>query len=164
MFDRRLFTSESVTEGHPDKIADQISDAVLDAILADDPAARVATLLAGLIQIGWIAGQVAFIVRRGLGPGDLDAGPVGVAAGPALAGRRLGRRLGRRGVDRQVPGGHRVRRARCADGELDLDAVPDDPGEGLADQGAVASLEPILGEAVRDGDAEPASVRYSRQS
>ncbi len=40
--DRWLFTSESVTEGHPDKIADQISDAVLDAILAEDPAARVA--------------------------------------------------------------------------------------------------------------------------
>ena len=39
---RRLFTSESVTEGHPDKIADQISDAVLDAILRDDPAGRVA--------------------------------------------------------------------------------------------------------------------------
>jgi S-adenosylmethionine synthetase len=39
---RRLFTSESVTEGHPDKIADQISDAVLDAVLKDDPAGRVA--------------------------------------------------------------------------------------------------------------------------
>ena len=39
---RKLFTSESVTEGHPDKIADQISDAVLDAILAEDPHGRVA--------------------------------------------------------------------------------------------------------------------------
>ena len=37
-----LFTSESVTEGHPDKIADQISDAVLDAALSEDPKARVA--------------------------------------------------------------------------------------------------------------------------
>src|SRR5688500_19663474 len=37
-----LFTSESVTMGHPDKVADQISDAVLDAILAQDPKARVA--------------------------------------------------------------------------------------------------------------------------
>ena len=37
-----LFTSESVTEGHPDKIADQISDGILDAILAQDPTARVA--------------------------------------------------------------------------------------------------------------------------
>mgnify|MGYP003507979368 CR=1 FL=1 len=36
------FTSESVTEGHPDKMADQISDSILDAILATDPAARVA--------------------------------------------------------------------------------------------------------------------------
>lgn len=39
---RHLFTSESVSEGHPDKIADQISDAVLDAILEQDPKARVA--------------------------------------------------------------------------------------------------------------------------
>ena len=39
---RRLFTSESVTEGHPDKIADQISDSILDAMLAQDPRSRVA--------------------------------------------------------------------------------------------------------------------------
>ena len=39
---RKLFTSESVTEGHPDKICDQISDAVLDAIMEKDPAGRVA--------------------------------------------------------------------------------------------------------------------------
>ena len=51
---KRLFTSESVTEGHPDKICDQISDAVLDAILARDPAARVAcetTVTTGLIHV-----------------------------------------------------------------------------------------------------------------
>ena len=42
MLNKQLFTSESVTEGHPDKICDQISDAVLDAILAQDPDARVA--------------------------------------------------------------------------------------------------------------------------
>ncbi|MBR1780213.1 MAG: methionine adenosyltransferase, partial [Oscillospiraceae bacterium] len=42
MSKNRIFTSESVTEGHPDKICDQISDAVLDAILAQDPDARVA--------------------------------------------------------------------------------------------------------------------------
>ena len=35
-----LFTSESVTEGHPDKICDQVSDGVLDAVMADDPAGR----------------------------------------------------------------------------------------------------------------------------
>lgn len=40
--ERRLFTSESVTEGHPDKIADQVSDAILDALIAQDPYARVA--------------------------------------------------------------------------------------------------------------------------
>ena len=51
---KRLFTSESVTEGHPDKICDQISDAVLDAILAQDPDARVAcetTAFTGLIHV-----------------------------------------------------------------------------------------------------------------
>jgi len=51
---KRLFTSESVTEGHPDKICDQISDAVLDAILAKDPNARVAcecTVTTGLVYV-----------------------------------------------------------------------------------------------------------------
>ncbi|MEM9334073.1 MAG: S-adenosylmethionine synthetase N-terminal domain-containing protein, partial [Pseudomonadota bacterium] len=42
MADSFVFTSESVSEGHPDKISDQISDAILDAILAEDTAARVA--------------------------------------------------------------------------------------------------------------------------
>ena len=49
-----LFTSESVTEGHPDKICDQISDAVLDAILEKDPDARVAcetTCTTGMVYI-----------------------------------------------------------------------------------------------------------------
>ncbi|WP_306338674.1 methionine adenosyltransferase [Streptomyces sp. KL118A] len=55
---RRLFTSESVTEGHPDKIADQISDTVLDALLSQDPASRVA--VETLITTGQvhIAGEV----------------------------------------------------------------------------------------------------------
>ena len=51
---KRLFTSESVTEGHPDKICDQISDAVLDAILEQDPQARVAcetTVTTGLVHV-----------------------------------------------------------------------------------------------------------------
>lgn len=51
---KKLFTSESVTEGHPDKICDQISDAVLDAIIAKDPMARVAcetTVTTGMIMI-----------------------------------------------------------------------------------------------------------------
>jgi S-adenosylmethionine synthetase len=58
MSDRTLFTSESVTEGHPDKIADQISDGVLDAILTQDPTARVAceTLLTTGLCV--IAGEV----------------------------------------------------------------------------------------------------------
>ena len=55
---RRLFTSESVTEGHPDKIADQISDGILDALLTQDPASRVA--VETLITTGQvhIAGEV----------------------------------------------------------------------------------------------------------
>ena len=60
---RYLFTSESVTEGHPDKIADQVSDAVLDAVLAEDPTGRVAceTLLTtGLIVL---AGEITTTAR-----------------------------------------------------------------------------------------------------
>src|ERR1700760_3848281 len=58
-----LFTSESVTEGHPDKIADQISDGVLDAVLTDDPYGRVAceTLVnTGLIVV---SGEISTATR-----------------------------------------------------------------------------------------------------
>ena len=55
---RILFTSESVTEGHPDKIADQISDAVLDACLADDPSSRVACETLTCTGLVVIAGEI----------------------------------------------------------------------------------------------------------
>lgn len=70
--DRHLFTSESVTEGHPDKLADQISDAVLDAILENDPTGRVAcetmvttglVIVAGEITTGTYV-EIPAIVRR----------------------------------------------------------------------------------------------------
>jgi S-adenosylmethionine synthetase len=55
---RHLFTSESVTEGHPDKIADQISDAVLDALLGQDPYSRVACETLVTTGIAFIAGEI----------------------------------------------------------------------------------------------------------
>jgi len=54
---RHLFTSESVTEGHPDKIADQISDAVLDALLSQDPYSRVACETVVTTGLAFIAGM-----------------------------------------------------------------------------------------------------------
>ncbi|MEM9690469.1 MAG: S-adenosylmethionine synthetase N-terminal domain-containing protein, partial [Pseudomonadota bacterium] len=72
MADSFVFTSESVSEGHPDKISDQISDAILDAILAEDTAARVAcetlvktgmVLVAGEITTSaWV--DIEEVVRR----------------------------------------------------------------------------------------------------
>jgi S-adenosylmethionine synthetase len=53
-----LFTSESVTEGHPDKIADQVSDAILDALLAEDPMSRVACETLVTTGLAMIAGEV----------------------------------------------------------------------------------------------------------
>ncbi|HOB20745.1 MAG TPA: methionine adenosyltransferase [Candidatus Atribacteria bacterium] len=56
---RKLFTSESVTEGHPDKICDQISDAILDAILAEDPDARVACETAVTTGLVLVMGEIS---------------------------------------------------------------------------------------------------------
>ena len=56
---RHFFTSESVTEGHPDKIADQISDAVLDAVLRDDPTGRVACETLVTTGLAFIAGEIS---------------------------------------------------------------------------------------------------------
>src|SRR6195952_2780921 len=53
------FTSESVTEGHPDKIADQISDSVLDAVLADDPLGRVACETLVTTGLVVVAGEIS---------------------------------------------------------------------------------------------------------
>ncbi|WP_088013595.1 methionine adenosyltransferase [Gottfriedia acidiceleris] len=58
MSQRRLFTSESVTEGHPDKICDQISDSILDAILANDPNARVAAETSVTTGLVLVAGEI----------------------------------------------------------------------------------------------------------
>jgi len=58
MSKRRFVTSESVSEGHPDKIADQISDAILDAIIAKDPAARVACETLVTTGLAMVAGEI----------------------------------------------------------------------------------------------------------
>src|SRR5260370_25816415 len=55
---RHIFTSESVTEGHPDKMADQISDAVLDAVLKEDPTGRVACEVLVTTGICVVAGEI----------------------------------------------------------------------------------------------------------
>jgi len=53
-----LFTSESVTEGHPDKVADQISDAILDSILAQDPMGRVACETLVTTGLALVSGEI----------------------------------------------------------------------------------------------------------
>ncbi len=58
-----LFTSESVSEGHPDKIADQISDSVLDAILTEDPKARVACETLVTTGVAVVAGEISTNAR-----------------------------------------------------------------------------------------------------
>ena len=77
MTELRLFTSESVTEGHPDKICDQISDSILDGLLAEDPGARVAVetlVTTGLVHV---AGEVP---HRGLRRHPGDRAPVSSTA------------------------------------------------------------------------------------
>lgn len=69
MQERHLFTSESVSEGHPDKIADQISDAILDAMLAQDPDARVAcetTVTTGLVLVTGEISTSAYVDIQGV--------------------------------------------------------------------------------------------------
>ncbi|UCR89597.1 methionine adenosyltransferase [Mycetocola spongiae] len=92
MTNLRLFTSESVTEGHPDKICDQISDAILDSLLAQDPQARVAVetlVTTGLVQVAGEVTTTAYaeipaIVRDvvlGIGYNSSDAGFDGASCG-----------------------------------------------------------------------------------
>jgi S-adenosylmethionine synthetase len=93
---KKLFTSESVTEGHPDKMADQISDAVLDAILKDDPRGRVACEALLTNGICFVAGEIttktyvdipkiAREVIREIGYADGDCGFNWETSGVAVA-------------------------------------------------------------------------------
>ena len=86
MSDKRyLFTSESVSMGHPDKLADQISDAVLDAMLAQDPSSRVACETLVTTGLAVIAGEVTTnavvnipdIVREAVRKAGYDSGDKG---------------------------------------------------------------------------------------
>jgi len=82
---RHLFTSESVTEGHPDKIADQISDAVLDALIAKDPTSRVACETLVTTGLAIVAGEITSkayveipeLVRRVIGEIGYDSAEYG---------------------------------------------------------------------------------------
>ncbi len=82
---RHLFTSESVTEGHPDKIADQISDSVLDALIAQDPASRVACETLVTTGLAIVAGEITSrgyvelpeLVRRVIGEIGYDSADYG---------------------------------------------------------------------------------------
>ncbi len=82
---RHLFTSESVTEGHPDKIADQISDSVLDALIAQDPQSRVACEVLVTTGLAIVAGEISSrgyveipsLVRRVIGEIGYDSAEFG---------------------------------------------------------------------------------------
>ncbi len=130
-----MFTSESVTEGHPDKVADQISDAVLDAVLAGDPTpeqARVACETLVTTGLVLVAGEISTetyvdinkIVRdtvTGIGYDSAEAGFDGTTCGVLVA------------IDEQSPdiagGVDKSLELRKGEGEADLDAL------GAGDQG-----------------------------
>ena len=80
-----LFTSESVSDGHPDKFCDQVSDAVLDACLAEDPESRVAVETAAKGQRVWVFGELTTHARL-----DIAAIVRDVAAGIGHADGRWG--------------------------------------------------------------------------
>ena len=73
-----FFTSESVTEGHPDKLCDQISDAVLDAVLTDDPYSRVACEAAATKKdgaTGILLWDVELALDQKMGDGEIQVVP-----------------------------------------------------------------------------------------
>jgi S-adenosylmethionine synthetase len=128
----RLFTSESVTEGHPDKICDQISDAVLDALLAKDPRSRVAVetmVTTGLVHVAGEVTTEAYvdipsIVRQtvlGIGYDSSTKGFDGASCGVEVS-------IGSQSPD-IAQGVDRAYEARVEDGEDPLDL------QGAGDQG-----------------------------
>ena len=122
MSDKRyLFTSESVSMGHPDKLADQISDAVLDAMLAQDPSSRVACETLVTTGLAVIAGEITTnavvnipdIVREAVRKAGYDSGDKGFDYKSCGVSVVLGKQSAdiAMGVDREGAGdqGHDVR-------------------------------------------------------
>ena len=132
--DMRLFTSESVTEGHPDKVCDQISDAILDALLEQDPLARVAVetlVTTGLVHIaGEVTTEKAYVeipqivrqVVNGIGYTSSDIGFDGDSCGVSVSIGQQSPDIAA-GVDKAL--------------EVREDAADDDPldQQGAGDQG-----------------------------
>lgn len=108
-----LFTSESVSEGHPDKLADQISDAVLDAILAQDPHARVACetfLKTGAVVVGGEISTTAWVdledlIRQVVVDVGYDSSSVGFDGRTCSVINMIGKQSPdiAQGVDREIP-------------------------------------------------------------
>jgi len=132
--DMRLFTSESVTEGHPDKVCDQVSDAILDALLEQDPLARVAVetlVTTGLVHIaGEVTTEKAYVeipqivrqVVNGIGYTSSDIGFDGDSCGVSVSIGQQSPDIAA-GVDKAL--------------EVREDAADDDPldQQGAGDQG-----------------------------
>ena len=108
-----LFTSESVSEGHPDKICDQISDAVLDAVIKDDPHGRVACETLTKTGLVMVAGEITTstyvdvegIVRKTVTDIGYDNSEVGFDGNTCAVINELGEQSGdiAQGVDRKAP-------------------------------------------------------------
>ena len=151
---KHLFTSESVSEGHPDKIADQISDAVLDAILEQDPKARVACetyVKTGMVLVGgeittsaWV--DIEEITRNTVREIGYVHSDMGFDANSCAVLSAIGKRRRRRAAARQGAEAPRDRRDCGRAREL---PDPDSLGpESVARHHA----DPV---AARNGDREP---------
>ena len=169
-----LFTSELVTEGHPDKMCDQISDAILDAIIKEDPNARVACETATTTGLVLVLGEISTLDVRRL-PGDRPRhGPrhrlhpgrlrlrlphlrhAGLGQG-TVAGHRPGRRFGARSARRCRPG-IRARRRRPGD-DVRLRLPRDARAHAVADR----PRPPHRAAAVRGPPDRPAAVPPPRR-
>ena len=170
-----LFTSESVTEGHPDKMCDQISDAILDAIIKDDPNARVACETATTTGLVVVLGEITTDDLRRLPAGrprhrpdigytqrrlrlrlpDLRHARLGQGA---VAGHRPGRRRGARGPRRRRAATVRAGRRRPGDDvRLRL------PRDARADAAAHRARPPDGAPAGRGPQVRPAAVPAARR-
>ena len=168
-----LFTSESVTEGHPDKMCDQISDAILDAIIREDPNARVACETATTTGLVLVLGEITThtyidfqaIVRdtvRDIGYTRADYGfdyqtcGTLVSVKEPVARHRPGRRCGARGPRRR---GARVRARRRRPGDDVRLRLPRDAG---ADAAADRPRPPDGAPPGRGPQVRPAAVPPAR--
>ena len=150
MSEKHLFTSESVTEGHPDKVADQISDSIVDAILSADPKGRVACETLVTTGMALVAGEITKWQHRDR---------IGRGLSKRINDKRVG--PGRGELAHRLVGDRHQNHQQQAENQIVVSGKAS--GRGLADTKAGRALDAVCGDLVAPAEEQRGGLNGQRR-